>query len=131
VETRAEIDRLCGATDPQLLGLCPDTGHLAYAGVEAAALFHDYASRIRYVHLKDVDGDKLERARKQRIGFVDAVRMGLFVELGTGAVALGSIFDALQRASYAGWVIVEQDAPADPFAAAKQNRAYLREQFNV
>lgn len=33
VETRAEIDRLCAKTDPALIGLCPDTGHLAYAGV--------------------------------------------------------------------------------------------------
>lgn len=131
VETRAEIDRLCAATDPQLLGLCPDTGHLAYAGVDPASIFRDYGARIWYVHLKDVDGDKLERVRKQHIGFVDAVQMGLFVELGAGIVPLASIFDVLQRGSYAGWIIVEQDAPANPLATAKRNRAYLREQFGT
>ncbi|MGH2347420.1 MAG: sugar phosphate isomerase/epimerase family protein, partial [Chloroflexota bacterium] len=30
VETRAEIDRILTLTDPELVGLCPDTGHLAY-----------------------------------------------------------------------------------------------------
>ena len=131
VETRAEIDRLCTQTDARVLGLCPDTGHLAYAGVDIDALFSDYAPRIGYVHLKDVDGDKLTHVRDRHIGFVDAVRMGLFVELGTGIVDISRIFDALRGASYTGWIIVEQDAPADPLAAATKNRRYLCETFGL
>ena len=131
VETRAEIDELCAANDPALVGLCPDTGHLAYAGVDTAAVFRDYATRIGYVHLKDVDPRKLERVRSEHIGFVDAVRMGLFVELGTGFVDLPLIVEALERASYQGWLIVEQDAPADPLASATRNRRYLSEAFGL
>jgi len=131
VETRAEIDRLCELTDPAVVGLCPDTGHLAYAGVDPAQIFHDYADRIGYVHLKDIDPEKLSRVRADRIDFVHAVALGLFVELGTGMVMISRIIDALKRAAYRGWVIVEQDAPANPLDAAIENRKYLREKFDL
>lgn len=131
VETREEIDRLCATTNPDLLGLCPDTGHLAYAGVDSDAVFSDYASRIGYVHLKDVDPDKLDRVRSQRIGFVEAVRMGLFVELGTGMVDIGGMIRALRGVSYDGWIIVEQDAPQNPLQAATNNRRFLREACGI
>ena len=131
VETRAEIDRLCSLTDPALVGLCPDTGHLAYAGVVPEDIFRDYAQRIGYVHLKDVDERKLARVRSERVDFVGAVRMGLFVELGAGMIGVRGIVDALGRAGYRGWLIVEQDAPADPLGAATRNRAYLRETFGL
>jgi inosose dehydratase len=127
VETRSEIDRLCAATDPALVGLCPDTGHLAYAGVDPMDVFRDYAPRIGYVHLKDVNPAKLEVVRAKRTGFVEAVRMGLFVELGTGMVPIPRIVEALALASYQGWIIVEQDAPPDPLKAAIRNRRFLRE----
>jgi inosose dehydratase len=131
VETRAEIDRLCELTDPALVGLCPDTGHLAYAGVSPEDIFADYAVRIGYVHLKDVDGEKLARVREERIGFVRAVEMGLFVELGTGMVVMPRIIEPLKRAGYRGWMIVEQDAPRDPLDAAIKNRLFLREAFDL
>jgi inosose dehydratase len=131
VETRAEIDRLCKLTEPKLLRLCPDTGHLAYSGADPEAVFADYADRIGYVHLKDIDRSKLERVRAEHIDFVEAVRLGLFVELGKGMVSISNIIDALQTAGYTGWVIVEQDAPREPLVSAKANRKYLREQFGI
>ncbi|HEV3153308.1 MAG TPA: TIM barrel protein [Candidatus Baltobacteraceae bacterium] len=131
VETRDEIDRLCAGTEPGLLGLCPDTGHLAYAGTSPEALFSDYADRIEYVHLKDVDERKLARVRAEGINFVDAVRMGMFVELGTGMVSIPNIVGALNASNYSGWIIVEQDAPADPHGSAARNRRYLLENFGL
>ncbi len=131
VETREEIDRLCELTDPALLMLCPDTGHIAYGGSDPEQLFSDYRTRIGYVHLKDIDGATLERVRSERLDFVEAVRIGMFVELGTGVVSIPSIVDALREAHYDGWIIVEQDAPREPFACAKANREYLRERFQL
>ena len=131
VETRAEVDRLCALTDPALLGLCPDTGHLAYGGADPEAVFVDYAPRIWYVHLKDIDASRLEQVRAQRLDFVSAVKMGTFVPLGRGMVDMDRIFGALQAANYDGWVIVEQDAPVDPMAAAIESRAFLRERFGL
>ncbi len=131
VETREEIDRLCDLTDPALLMLCPDTGHLAYGGADAEQLFSDYRKRIGYMHLKDIDGTVLERVRRERLDFVEAVRLGMFVELGSGIVSIPRIIEALRAANYASWIIVEQDAPRAPLASAKANRAYLREQFQL
>jgi inosose dehydratase len=131
VETRAEIDTLCALTDEALVALCPDSGHLAYAGVSPQDIFRDYAGRIGYLHLKDVDRDKLAHVRAKRMNFVEAVRFGLFVELGTGIVPVASILHALERAGYKGWLIVEQDAPERPFDSASKNRAYLRDKFGL
>jgi inosose dehydratase len=127
VETREEIDRLCELTDPALLMLCPDTGHLAYAGADPEQLFADYRERIGYVHLKDIDEAALERVRREHLDFVEAVRTGMFVELGTGMVSIPRIVDALRDANYEGWIIVEQDAPRDPLSSAIANRTYLQE----
>jgi inosose dehydratase len=131
VETRAEIDRLCELTDPELLGLCPDTGHLAYAGARPEDIFTDYADRIGYVHLKDIDAQKLDRVRSQRLNFVDAVRLGMFVELGSGMVSISNIIGTLRSAGYSGWIVVEQDAPREPLVSATANRRYLKETFGL
>lgn len=131
IETRAEIDRILALTDPALLGLCPDTGHLAYGGADPEAVFVDYAPRIWYVHLKDLDGAKLEEVRARRLSLPQAVKFGLFVPLGDGVVDMGRIITALRGSDYDGWLIPEQDAPAEPLAAAARSRAYLREQFAI
>jgi inosose dehydratase len=131
VETRAEVDQLCELTDPALLGLCPDTGHLAYGGADPEEVFVDYAARIWYVHLKDIDGTKLARVRAQHLDFVTAVRIGTFVPLGTGTIDLERMVGALQATGYDGWIIVEQDAAAKPLENAVQSRAYVRERFGV
>lgn len=131
VETRAEIDRLFSLTDPSLLGLCPDTGHLAYGGADPEAVFVDYAPRIWYVHVKDIDAAKLATVRAQGLDLAAAVKLGLFVPLGDGMINMHRIFAALQNTGYDGWVIVEQDAPSDPIRAAKRNHAYLRDTFGV
>lgn len=131
VETRPEIDRLCEMTEPALLGLCPDTGHLAYAGADPEAVFVDYAPRVKYVHLKDVDPLILEQVRAERLDFATGVHRGLFVPLGDGMVDMDRIFGALRASDYNGWIIVEQDAPSEPLAAAKRSRAFLRERFGL
>ncbi len=131
VETFDEIRMLCEATDPSLLALCPDTGHLAYAGADPEIVFKAYASRIGYVHLKDVDGPTLQRVREQHIGFAQAVELGMFVEFGKGIVPIPRIVELLRTAGYSGWIIVEQDAPANPLASAKSNRRYLAERCGL
>ncbi len=131
VETRDEIARLCELTDPDLIALCPDTGHLAYAGTDPNAFFKEYRDRIGYVHLKDIDAAILQSVREDHVGFIDAVRLGMFVELGNGMVAIPSIVEALRKADYSGWIIVEQDAPANPFQSAIANRRYLREKCDL
>ena len=127
VETRGEVDRLMASTDSALVGLCPDTGHLAYGGTDPVAVFDDYADRVWHVHLKDVDRQLLAALLGGTQDFVEAVRLGIFPELGQGIVDIPACLAALRQANYDGWVVVEQDAPRNPMQSAINNRRYLRE----
>src|SRR5215470_7709894 len=62
VESAAEIDRLMAATGPAV-GLLLDTGHLAYAGADPAAVTRRHTKRINHVHCKDVRPAVLAHAR--------------------------------------------------------------------
>ena len=56
IEFRDEIDRALEVLDPDLVKLCIDTGHSAYAGIDPAQLLRDHAARVAHIHLKDIDG---------------------------------------------------------------------------
>jgi len=55
VETPSEVDRLLALTDPELVGLCFDTGHYTFSGGDAVEAARKYAQRIWHVHFKDHD----------------------------------------------------------------------------
>lgn len=134
VETPEEVARLLERTDPALVGLCLDTGHLAYGGGDPVALAHEHASRVRHVHAKDVRRDVLERARAARLDFATAVSEGVFAPLGRGMVDLRALLSALRDAGYDGWVVVEQDVRLrggtaqgrTPKENARESYAFLR-----
>jgi len=136
IETPDEIARLCDSADPGLLGLCLDTGHYFYGGGDPVEAARKYGSRIWHLHLKDVRRPVLEQVRSEGIGFLDAVRRGVFCELGQGAVDVPQVIDALKAGGFTGWAIVEQDTdPAqrgvDPFASAVRSRQYLIETVGI
>jgi len=132
VETAAELERLCADTDPRLVRLCLDTGHLAYGGGDPVAFADAHRDRIGYVHLKDVDGGQLQRSRDERLDFLTAVRAGIFVELGHGMLDVPAFVELLHRAGYGGWLIVEQDSTTrTPLESATMNRRYLKDCFGL
>lgn len=111
VEFSDEIERFFDAADPELIGVCIDTGHSVYAGVDPVDLFVRYRERVRYMHLKDVDPTVHAQALESGLGFDDAVAQGIFCPIGTGMVDYGRLFAAMDAAGFAGWVAVEQDRP--------------------
>lgn len=132
VETPAEIERLCTSTDPTLIGLCLDTGHYMYGGGDPIDAVKKYGSRILHFHLKDVRPDVLQSVREDGVGFLSAVRRGVFCELGEGAVNFPAITKELINVGYKGWALVEQDVDADqpgvnPYESAVRSRKYLRD----
>jgi inosose dehydratase len=132
VETRAELERLFDLTDPRALGLCVDAGHLVYGGADPVEVVERYGSRVWYVHIKDVDPAILALSQQDGLGFLGALRSYIFCPLGSGGVDLGRFVEALRRASYSGWMIVEQDtSPLPPRETARRNREYLRQAFGV
>ncbi len=129
VETPAEVDTLLGLTDPELLGLCLDTGHYAFGGGDPVAALARYAERIWHVHFKDFDPRAALRAAHQGLDYFGAVRAGVFCELGRGSVDFAAIVTRLRERQYRGWIVVEQDVlpgMGSPFESARRNRAFLR-----
>jgi inosose dehydratase len=136
VETPKEVARLCGSINADLLGLCLDTGHYFFGGGDPVEAVRLYGSRIRHLHLKDVQLPILESARRDGIGFLEAVRRGVFCELGDGAVDLNKVIQGIAAGGYSGWAIVEQDADTrnedvKPFESALRSRQYLRNAIGI
>ena len=131
VETPEEISRFLSLTDPQLIGLVFDTGHYAYGAgtadvVAGLELFRD---RTWYVHLKDCQPEIARQARAQRWCYLEALRHGIFCELGKGMVDFPAVLRWLKASGYAGYVLVEQDilpGMGTPAESARRNREYLR-----
>lgn len=131
VETPEEIATLLELTDPELVGLVFDTGHYAYGsgGGDVVAGLERFAGRIWYVHLKDCDPQVAARARSEQWDYFEAVRRGLFCELGRGSVDFPAVLRRLQSRGYRGYVVVEQDVlpgMGSPKESARRNREYLR-----
>ena len=126
-----EIDRMVQDIDPELAGLCLDTGHLAYAGADPAAIYRRYAKVTPHLHFKDIDRDMYARVIRDEIDFHTAVIEGVFCPLGRGLVDFAAFGEALADAGYDGFATIEQDRnPAgehNPLADAKENLAYLRQ----
>jgi inosose dehydratase len=131
VETPEEIARLLSATEVDLL---LDTGHCVYGGGDPLDLLQRHPTRIRYLHYKDIDVDKLAWIRTESIDMDRAWRANVFVPLGQGSIDFPSITNYLRGCEYKGWIIVEQDvvlgddgeAPFDLLECAKQSRTYLK-----
>jgi inosose dehydratase len=129
VETEAEIEQLMTRTDPSLLGLLLDTGHIMYGGGDPLDVLERHASRVWHVHFKDYDPQVAARTRATGLGYLAAVREQLFCELGKGAVDFKGVVEELRRLNYDGWIVVEQDVfpgYGSPAESAKRNRDYLR-----
>lgn len=133
IETESEIEQLLDRTDPALLGLCLDTGHIAYGGGDPVSIAERHERRILHVHAKDVDPTILARVREAGLGYFDAASAGIFVPAGDGMVDFAGVFKALDLARSDRWVIVEQDVrlgigavTQDPVANARASLAHLR-----
>ena len=128
IETREEIDRLLSLTDPDLVFLGPDTGHLAWAGADPVAFCRDYAKRLKTLHLKDIAADVRDRGRDVGWDYNTFSQQGIFVELGEGCVSFPAILAILRSVEFSGWLIVETDVTQKPTAleSVTISRAYLR-----
>jgi inosose dehydratase len=130
VEFEDELEDVLDAIEPQLLGVCLDTGHSEYAGFDPVAFYRRHSQRVSYLHFKDIDPAVRRRAIEQRTGFYDACAAGLFCNLGDGVVDFRGLKAALVESGFSGWATVEQDR--DPSGArstladARANLEYLK-----
>jgi len=128
VETPAEIEKLLALTNPELVGLCFDTGHYVFGGGDVIEGVRKHASRIWHFHLKDHEPKVAAQALQNERDYVASVRNGIFCELGKGNVDFPAVLKELEKIGYDGWGVVEQDVlpgMGSPKESAARNRAYL------
>ena len=132
VETPAETDRFLAETDPSVIGIVFDTGHYLFgaggAGPSVVEAMDRWRDRIWYVHFKDSDLNVAHRSRAEEWSYFQALRAGLFSELGQGSVDFPAVAQWLNDHGYDGWIVVEQDVLpglGTPKESARRNREYL------
>jgi inosose dehydratase len=126
VESGADIDAFMEATGPSV-HLLLDTGHATFAGADPATLARRHRERIGHVHAKDVRRDVMERARRERLSFLDAVIAGVFTVPGDGCVDYPAVLRELP--GYSGWAVVEAEQDPDkahPLTYARMGYRNLR-----
>ncbi|MCL2853662.1 MAG: myo-inosose-2 dehydratase [Defluviitaleaceae bacterium] len=134
VQTASEIYRMMEHTDPELLYLLFDSGHLAYCGEDYLAILNRHAKRVAHVHLKDIRPQIVQNVREERMSFLDGVRAGAFTVPGDGVIDFDPVFRVLLDSGYEGWMVVEAEqdpAKANPLEYAMKARKYIREYAGI
>ena len=130
IDFEPELERLLDEVDSDILKICFDTGHHAYAGFDPVAFMKRHMDRISYVHFKDIDPKVRANVIENRIDFYRACGDGIFCNLGRGMVDFPAVKELLTSSGFDGWCTVEQDCDPTldvrPIEDARANRAYLR-----
>lgn len=117
------------STDPAVVHLLLDTGHLYWAGDDPLDLARAHVDRIRHLHLKDIRQDVKDAAIERGWSFYAAVMAGVFTVPGDGCIDFAPILQTMADAGYEGWASVEAEqdpSRANPLEYALQAREYLR-----
>lgn len=116
VESPEEVQWFLSNTDPEVIFLCADTGHLAWGGNDVVQFFEENASRVEVWHAKDVDAMVAREARDKGWNYDQCERFGVFTEIGRGSVDFASVIRSLDQAGFTGWAISETDYTQLPTA---------------
>jgi inosose dehydratase len=134
VQTTEEINTLMEITDPALVSLLFDTGHLVFSGENPMLILEKHISRIQHVHLKDIRRDVVDRVKDEKLSFLQAVKAGAFTVPGDGEINFVPVFRFLAEQGYKGWFVVEAEQDpsiANPFEYAVKARQYIRSSAGI
>ncbi|PKH22225.1 AP endonuclease [Enterobacterales bacterium CwR94] len=109
IEFADELAQLVNDIPHDVAGLCLDTGHLYYAGMDPVLALTQYWDRIDYLHFKDVDHAKWREALTREWDFFSACAQGVMCPLGTGAIDYPAVQALLTARQYQGWITIEQE----------------------
>ena len=110
IEFADEIDQLMKDVDAKTAGLCLDTGHLKYSGMDPVQWLRKYADRLDYIHFKDINEKIFNEVLNQRIRFFEGCAKGSMCPIGTGMLDYPAIYKLLtEEIHYNGYITVEQE----------------------
>ncbi|MEQ6901849.1 TIM barrel protein [Nocardioides sp. YIM 152588] len=115
VDTQPRIERFLADTDPDLVNLCLDTGHVSYCEGDNVDIVRRFPERITYVHLKSVDAEVRARVLAEGLPMSDAVQMGVMCEPWDGEPHMPTFLGALGELDRDIYTVIEQDLyPVEP-----------------
>jgi inosose dehydratase len=109
IEFEDELDRIAEDVAAEIAGLCLDTGHLDYSGMDPVKIIRRYANRTDYIHFKDIDSRKYADVMGRRIRFFDACAEGVMCSIGRGRIDYSALHALLAEIGYGGYITIEQE----------------------
>ncbi|NTB97266.1 TIM barrel protein [Agrobacterium tumefaciens] len=109
IEFADELERLVNDVPADIAGLCLDTGHMAYSGMDPVSTLRRYWDRVDYIHFKDIDAAKFEAVMRERIRFFDACAKGVMCPIGQGSIDYRAVRALLTELGYGGYITIEQE----------------------
>ena len=127
IQNYNEIEKILSMTDPKLVNLCADTGHLYFAGVDPIDFFQKHIDRMKHIHFKDIRHDVFNNINFKEESFLSLVLKGVFTVPGNGCIEFVKIAKTIKNSKYKGWIIVE--AEQDPKIANPLDYAVLSKKY--
>ncbi|MBO0127123.1 sugar phosphate isomerase/epimerase [Agrobacterium sp. OT33] len=109
IEFADELQQIGENIPADLAGLCLDTGHMAYSGMDPVTTLRKYWDRVDYIHFKDIDATVFEEVMAERIRFFDACAKGVMCPIGRGSIDYPAIRSLLTELGYGGYITIEQE----------------------
>lgn len=109
IEFADEIDALLQDVEYDVAGLCLDTGHLYYSGMNPLEWLDKYYDRLDYIHFKDINLQVYKEVMQEKIRFFDACAKGVMCPIGEGEIPYRQIYKLLRKKGYAGYITIEQE----------------------
>ena len=109
IEFEDELDRVAEDVPEEVAGLCLDTGHMDYSGMDPIETLRRYAGRTDYIHFKDIDDAKYADVMKRHIRFFDACAEGVMCPIGRGRIDYSGLRELLTEIGYGGYITIEQE----------------------
>lgn len=129
IEFADELAQLVQDIPADVAGLCLDTGHLYYAGMDPVATLRQYAARLDYIHFKDIDQTVFDQVLNERIRFFEACARGVMCPIGRGVIDYPALRTLIEDIGYQGYITVEQERDPRNASGSLQDvaasRAYL------
>lgn len=112
--TEEDYYHLVELLDHSVIGLAPDIGHMSNGNCDVKKMIAEFMPIIRHVHYKDMHANHV------------------WAPMGEGIIDYQGITEMFYDAGYAGWIMVEDEAPEsekDPNAVAHSNGIYIKEKL--
>jgi sugar phosphate isomerase/epimerase len=118
----ADIRRILSLTDPEIVGLCPDSAHLTLMGEDPASVVAEFADRVWISHWKDALGafpEDLVLSENLR-----ETHREYLAPVGEGVVDWLDWALVMKSTPAAGLRLLDLDSSRDPASALKRSRAF-------